>query len=196
MIFFSVYFSQQFAWLYLCELWILVFRNGDCTNLLLEQIQVNSYILMGVIVSLISTLFSKGLGFRPLPPDDNVESTLIWYRGSSRENYRFWKESLDAFLHSKIIIQIYHKFDINFFNLILAYKTPGSVSGRGQNIYNCDYGQNPPRGEIIYKQIECFINFHWNFRPSLWFRYSKVGSMHKRKWIFLSQEFAMHFPQA
>lgn len=42
-----------------------------------------------------------GLGFRPLPPEDNVESTLIWYRGTNKENYGVWTNALDEFLHRK-----------------------------------------------------------------------------------------------
>ena len=43
----------------------------------------------------------SGLGFRPLPPEDNVESTLIWYRGTNRENYEVWTNALDEFLSRK-----------------------------------------------------------------------------------------------
>jgi sodium/potassium-transporting ATPase subunit beta len=41
---------------------------------------------------------STGLGFRPLPPEDNVESTLIWYRGTNKENFEVWTNALDEFL--------------------------------------------------------------------------------------------------
>lgn len=41
-----------------------------------------------------------GLGFRPMPPHDNVESTLIWYKGTNYENYRTWTDALDKFLAS------------------------------------------------------------------------------------------------
>lgn len=44
----------------------------------------------------------KGLGFRPLPPEENVESTLIWYRGTDHENYRQWTDALDKFLAGNI----------------------------------------------------------------------------------------------
>lgn len=33
-----------------------------------------------------------------MPPDDNVESALIWYKGTERENYKHWVESLEKFL--------------------------------------------------------------------------------------------------
>lgn len=36
------------------------------------------------------------MGFRPLPPDANVESTLIWYKGE--KEYKPWVEALEDFL--------------------------------------------------------------------------------------------------
>lgn len=39
-----------------------------------------------------------GLGFRPMPPDENVESSLIYYRGTRHEDYRVWTDALDKFL--------------------------------------------------------------------------------------------------
>jgi hypothetical protein len=42
-----------------------------------------------------------GLGFRPMPPESNVESTLIWYRGNDERNYKYWTEELDKFLQGK-----------------------------------------------------------------------------------------------
>jgi sodium/potassium-transporting ATPase subunit beta len=93
---------------------------------------------------------NPGLGFRPLPPEDNVESTLIWYRGTNRENYEVWTNALDEFLS--------------------PYKTPGSISGRGQNIYNCDYGQEPPRGQVCDVDIKawapCVQENHYNYHKS------------------------------
>lgn len=41
---------------------------------------------------------NPGLGFRPLPPEDQVESTLIWYKGSGKENFKFWTDSLENFI--------------------------------------------------------------------------------------------------
>lgn len=41
---------------------------------------------------------NPGLGFRPMPPEANVESTLIWYRASDENNIRHWVTALDTFL--------------------------------------------------------------------------------------------------
>ena len=44
---------------------------------------------------------NPGLGFRPMPPESNVESTLIWYKTSDKGNYGHWVRALDNFLESK-----------------------------------------------------------------------------------------------
>ncbi|CAD6996818.1 unnamed protein product [Ceratitis capitata] len=42
---------------------------------------------------------NPGLGFRPMPPEANVESTLIWYEKSRPENFKYWVDETAAFLH-------------------------------------------------------------------------------------------------
>lgn len=54
-----------------------------------------------IIIPSIFPIIKTGLGFRPLPPVDNVESTLIWYKGTQHENYKHWTDSLDDFLAGK-----------------------------------------------------------------------------------------------
>lgn len=69
---------------------------------------------------------------------------------------------------------------IRFF-LSSAYKTPGSISGRGQNIYNCDYGQEPPRGQVCDVDIkswapcvqENFYNYHRS-APCIFLKLNKI----------------------
>ena len=34
-----------------------------------------------------------------MPPEDNVESTLIWYKGTDYDNFRVWTDALDEFLN-------------------------------------------------------------------------------------------------
>lgn len=79
---------------------------------------------------------NPGLGFRPMPPSENVESTLIWYKGTNYENYRTWTDALDKFL--------------------AIYKTPGVTTGRGQNIFNCKYNSPPPPGKVCDVNIKDF----------------------------------------
>lgn len=87
--------------------------------------------------SLIGT--NPGLGFRPHPSEDNVESTLIWYKGTKYENFKHWKEALDEFLKE--------------------YKTPGITTGRGQNIHDCSFRQPaPPEGSVCNVNIRDFMD--------------------------------------
>jgi len=41
---------------------------------------------------------NPGLGFRPMPPEDNIESTLIWFRHGNRGNWQYWADELHSFL--------------------------------------------------------------------------------------------------
>lgn len=52
-----------------------------------------------------------------MPPESNVESTLIWYRGTGQADYKYWKESLVEFLKGKFTSFIIRKEDT-----IIAFK--------------------------------------------------------------------------
>ncbi|KRJ98796.1 sodium/potassium-transporting ATPase subunit beta-2 isoform X1 [Drosophila yakuba] len=41
---------------------------------------------------------NPGLGFRPMPPEANVESTLVWYESSKKDNYKYWVDETSRFL--------------------------------------------------------------------------------------------------
>lgn len=58
-----------------------------------------SAVLTGTNVGYV--LLISGLGFRPMPPESNVESTLIWFKGSNPDNYKYWTEEIDRFLEGK-----------------------------------------------------------------------------------------------
>ncbi|XP_069691964.1 sodium/potassium-transporting ATPase subunit beta-2-like [Periplaneta americana] len=72
---------------------------------------------------------NPGLGFRPMPPESNVESTLIWYRGNDENNYKYWTDELDKFL--------------------AVYKNPGIIPGDGKSTVHCDY-DNYPGDKVCY----------------------------------------------
>ena len=42
-----------------------------------------------------------------MPAAENVESTLIWYRGTAAEDFKHWKDSLIEFLEGKAIETTY-----------------------------------------------------------------------------------------
>ncbi|XP_066258505.1 sodium/potassium-transporting ATPase subunit beta-2-like [Euwallacea similis] len=41
---------------------------------------------------------NPGLGFRPMPSEKNIDSTLIWYKHNDKGNVQNWQRELDAFL--------------------------------------------------------------------------------------------------
>lgn len=41
---------------------------------------------------------NPGLGFRPMPDESNVESTLIWFEAANTGNTKHWISALDEFL--------------------------------------------------------------------------------------------------
>lgn len=43
-----------------------------------------------------------GLGFRPMPPEAKLGSTLIWYKASSPDNMDYWFKSVDTFLEGDV----------------------------------------------------------------------------------------------
>ncbi|XP_022821012.1 sodium/potassium-transporting ATPase subunit beta-2-like [Spodoptera litura] len=91
---------------------------------------------------------SPGLGFRPLPED--VRSTLIWYKGTGYESYKYWEDQLIDFLS--------------------VYKKKGQTAGAGQNIYNCDFTNLPPPGKVCDVDIRrldpCIDENHFSFHKS------------------------------
>lgn len=91
---------------------------------------------------------SPGLGFRPLPPD--VRSTLIWYKGTGYDSYKYWEDQLIDFLS--------------------VYKKKGQTAGTGQNIFSCNFKQLPPPGKVCDVDIRgwdpCIEENHFSFHKS------------------------------
>lgn len=71
---------------------------------------------------------NPGLGFRPMPPASNVESTLVWYKASDQGNFLHWTTELDKFLEE------YHK-------------TPTFTNGTKRRVV-CDYWKPPAPGRV------------------------------------------------
>lgn len=42
---------------------------------------------------------NPGLGFRPMPPESNVESTLIWYDMSKDNQHTYWVDEIEKFIN-------------------------------------------------------------------------------------------------
>ncbi|XP_039305463.1 sodium/potassium-transporting ATPase subunit beta-2 [Solenopsis invicta] len=64
------------------------------------------------------------VSFRPMPPESNVESTLIWYKASDKGSYLPWVRELDEFLEE--------------------YRNPPNTTSTYRS---CDYDNLPPPGE-------------------------------------------------
>lgn len=81
-----------------------------------NYLNIINYILLQLLVQIWNNLFIAilnrflffllltGLGFRPMPPPSNVESTLIWYKSNDKGNVAYWQKELDEFLKSKWLI--------------------------------------------------------------------------------------------
>lgn len=46
---------------------------------------------------------NPGLGFRPMPPESNVESTLVWFEAANEKNTEYWIGALDEFLYCEFL---------------------------------------------------------------------------------------------
>lgn len=48
---------------------------------------------------------NPGLGFRPMPPEANLGSTLVWYKANRPENMRYWHDTVDKFLNGMSLLR-------------------------------------------------------------------------------------------
>lgn len=104
---------------------------------------------------------NPGLGFRPMPPASNVESTLIWYKAKDEGNYRHWARALDSFLQ--------------------AYNKTGKGASNQENRVHCDYGKPAPPGKVcdvlIGEWNPCtktnFYNYQ-NSAPCIFLKLNKI----------------------
>lgn len=44
---------------------------------------------------------NPGLGFRPMPPEAHLGSTLIWYKSNRPDNMIYWHDTVNKFLEGK-----------------------------------------------------------------------------------------------
>lgn len=86
---------------------------------------------------------NPGLGFRPMPPESNVESTLIWFKSSDSNNIKYWTDEIDKFLET--------------------YKSPENMDEterkKLENRVDCGYDKttdNPPPGKVCKVDISSF----------------------------------------
>ncbi|XP_017784397.1 PREDICTED: sodium/potassium-transporting ATPase subunit beta-2 [Nicrophorus vespilloides] len=109
---------------------------------------------------------NPGLGFRPMPPDSNVESTLIWYKSNDKGNVLYWQEELSRFL------ELYNK-DNN--------PHPG-------NIEDCQQGVKPTPGKVCDVKLDnkwqpCLAKDGYNYNsssggPCIFLKLNKIYGWH------------------
>jgi len=92
---------------------------------------------------------NPGLGFRPMPPESNVESTLVWYQASNSKNTHYWRDQLDQFL--------------------IPYHRPRNNEGP---IDDCKPGEPPKYGSTMVCDVKvdtwypCIASAGYNFNSS------------------------------
>ncbi|XP_077300786.1 sodium/potassium-transporting ATPase subunit nervana 3 isoform X2 [Arctopsyche grandis] len=91
---------------------------------------------------------NPGLGFRPMPPESNVESTLIWYKASDEGNVNYWTNEIETFLET--------------------YKKGTSAT---DNRVRCDYNKSPLEdGKVCNVPVEewkpCTSSNNFNYHKS------------------------------
>lgn len=94
------------------------------------------------------------------------------------------------FAHNKICYYVYvnimniliwNNIFLTEFSLLPVYKTPGLTPGRGQNIFNCDYNQPPPPGQVCDVDIKgwapCTQENHYSYHrnaPCVFLKLNKI----------------------
>lgn len=56
---------------------------------------------------------NPGLGFRPMPPEAPLGSTLIWYKSNRPDNMIYWHDTINKFLDGNFLL--YSLLDIMHF---------------------------------------------------------------------------------
>ena len=80
---------------------------------------------------------NPGLGFRPRPRDENIDSTLIWFKnGNNENNWKYWSDSLVKFLEP------YEK----------------NSADTGAHIDQCANGKAPADGKFCFFDIKKIAN--------------------------------------
>ncbi|KAL7740501.1 hypothetical protein ACLKA6_007029 [Drosophila palustris] len=99
---------------------------------------------------------NPGLGFRPMPPEANVESTLVWYESSKKDNYQYWVDETQRFLKSYDDIP-------------------------KKNHVNCSFENLPKNGNVCGVEVHSFApctldnNFGYHVaRPCIFLKLNKI----------------------
>lgn len=72
--------------------------GNEIASIKVKHTTRTAYLLIENFHPVSSLLNVLGLGFRPMPPHEDIESSLIYYRGTRHEDYSKWTDALDEFL--------------------------------------------------------------------------------------------------
>lgn len=93
---------------------------------------------------------NPGLGFRPMPPESNVESTLVWFEAANTKNTEYWIGALDEFLECKILsspfIDLFYILIDNGWLFFAAYTKEDKEAEK--NRVACDFTNPPQNGKV------------------------------------------------
>lgn len=85
---------------------------------------------------------NPGLGFRPMPPESNVESTLVWFEASNDKNTEYWIGALNEFLMSEFHTLIMENSEKNSLELSQKFNKIFSSSARHYHSSNSCWHKN------------------------------------------------------
>lgn len=88
-----------------------------------------------------------------MPPDSNVESTLIWYKASDKGNIQHWQHQLDAFLASEFSI-LYFFLQLVFYRQIFSLAYEKENNPNYNNVEQCLPHQKPSKGKVCDVKLD------------------------------------------
>lgn len=112
-----------------------------------------------------------------MPPEANVESTLVWYEHTNPKNYKYWVDETANFLKCLFLIK-YCMLSL-FFNTILIIAAYEDLPKRHH--VNCTFDNPPPPGKVCGIETHTFgpcvesKNFGYaDGRPCIFLKLNKV----------------------
>lgn len=91
---------------------------------------------------------NPGLGFRPMPPESNVESTLVWFEASKDENIEYWISAIDEFLDGNLRLFEITDYCANCLIFFLVYKKADEDNKPHSNRVDCTPDSPPKDGKV------------------------------------------------
>ncbi|XP_050301461.1 sodium/potassium-transporting ATPase subunit beta-2 isoform X2 [Anthonomus grandis grandis] len=124
---------------------------------------------------------NPGLGFRPMP-NSNLESTLIWFKGSNKTNYQPWVDNLNQFLD--------------------RYYTPTKIAKGSGTVKPCTHSDFPRNDEVCEVEIrdwkECTKDHLYDYHrssPCIFLKLNKIYGW-QPQYYMTDEEIPKEMPKA